>query len=431
MTAIRSNGVGAAAPAEQRGGGLGVPLLAALALLAAISAFATDFYLPALPRIASEFGVGAASAQLCLTAVLLGGAVGQLGFGPLSDRFGRLAPLLGGVLLCAAACAAAALAPSLRFLTSSQFVQGFGGATGMVLGRAIISDLAQNRVQAARANNIVMAVFGVAPIVAPWLGSLLTDPIGWRGILWTTFGFVVFTLLFVLLFVRESYPAGRRAIHRAAALETGASPLKALASRGFIGNTLIFCASFGVLMSFISASPFLFQTVIGLSVRQYGSLYACIALLQTAGCVVSARLAGRYTPGRQLRFSTLTIFLASLLLLALKAAAVPPIWLLLPIAVAIACVGFSMGNAGSVAINSAPQAAGMGSALMGALQFAAGAVAAPLVGLCGAASTTPLVAMVFVCSAIALAAFLWTWKSLETESPAVLEAGAADRPPTA
>jgi DHA1 family bicyclomycin/chloramphenicol resistance-like MFS transporter len=419
MTAINPNGNGAASPAAQHGGGLGAPLMVALALLAAISPFSTDFCLPAFPRIAAEFGVGASSVQLCLTAVLMGGAVGQLVFGPLSDRFGRMAPLLGGVVLCAAASAAAALAPSLRFLTSAQFIQGFGGATGMVISRAIIADLTTDRIQAARANNIVMAVFGIAPIVAPWIGSLLTDPIGWRGILWTTFAIVVFTFLYVLLVVRESHPASRRCAHRAASLEAGEAPLKALATRGFIGNALIYCAAFGVLMSFISASPFLFQTVIGLSVRKYGLIYAGITLLQTVSCAIAAKLVGRFSPGQQLRFGAVIIFLASVVLLALKLAAVPPIWLLLPIAAAIACVGFTMGNSAAAAISSAPRAAGMGSALMGALQFVAGGLAAPLVGLGGAASTTPLVAMMLVCSALALIAFHLTWKKAEIGAPVV------------
>jgi len=386
------------------------PLLIVLAMLAAISPFSADLYLAAFPRIAAEFGVGATGVQLCITSVLLGGAVGQLVFGPISDRFGRVKPLIIGLLLSVVAIAMAAMAPTLRFLVVAQFVLGFGGVTGMVLDRAIIADLARDRNHAARANNVVMAVFGVAPIVAPWIGSLLVGPIGWRGILWAFLGFVLLTFAAVLVFVRESNPPAKRAANLAASHQAGESPLKALRTRGYIGNTIIFCSTFAILMSFVAASPFLFQTAMRLSVIQYGRVYGLIALVATLASAAAAHLAYKVSSGRQMRISTSLMFLGSLALLALLLSGGPIRWILAPMILAEACVGFTLGNAAAAAVTSAPRAAGVGSALLGALQYVAGAVVAPVVGLRGASSAMPLAATMLVCSVIAAVTYHITWE---------------------
>ena len=399
---------------EDRRGNLNGPLLITLAMLAAISPFSADINLPVFPRIAAELGVGATRVQLCLTSVLLGGAVGQLVFGPISDRFGRVKPLIIGMVLCVAANAMAAMAPTLHFLIAAQFVLGFGGVTGMVLGRAIIADLARDRNHAARANNIVIAVFGIAPIIAPWFGSLLAGPIGWRGILWVLLGFELLTFVAVLVFVRESNPPSRRAAHRAASDQAGESPRKALRSLGYIGNTIIFCSTFAILLGFAAAAPFLFQTVMGLTVIQYGRVYAVFALVATLAAASAAHLADKVSPGRQMRISTSLMFLCSLVFLTLLLSGAPIFWILAPMILAEACIGFILGNAAAAAVTSVPRAAGVGSALMGALQYTAGAVVAPIVGLRGASSAMPLAATMLVCSAIAAVTYRITWKKEQT-----------------
>ena len=158
-------------------------LLLVLALLACLAPFATDLYLPAFPTMTEELGTDATRVQLTLTAFLLGTGAGQLIFGPLSDRMGRLRPLLIGTSICVVASVAAALAPTISVLIVARLVQGLSGAAGMVIGRAIISDLATGPT-ATRALSLMMTVTGVAPAVAPLIGGILTPIIGWRGILW-------------------------------------------------------------------------------------------------------------------------------------------------------------------------------------------------------------------------------------------------------
>lgn len=184
-------------------------LLIALAALAAVAPLATDAYLPAFAQMADDLGVSASSVQLTMTTFLVGIALGQLGIGVLSDRVGRRPLLLWGSVLALVSSIGAALSPSLSVLLIARFFQGLGGAAGMVLGRAVISDRSRG-ITAARALSVVMAIQGIAPVVAPILGGLLVEPIGWRGILGVVAAFTGLLVVMVLLWVPESLPAERR-----------------------------------------------------------------------------------------------------------------------------------------------------------------------------------------------------------------------------
>ena len=152
-------------------------LLTTLALLSAVAPFAIDLYLPAFPTMVDDLHTTPTGVQLTLTAFLFGLATGQLVFGPLSDRFGRVAPLVTGAVICVAASVAAVLSPTVEILIAARFVQGCAGAAGMVIGRAIIADLATGRA-AARAFSLMMIVGGIAPVVAPLAGGFLVGPLG-------------------------------------------------------------------------------------------------------------------------------------------------------------------------------------------------------------------------------------------------------------
>lgn len=183
-------------------------LLIALAALAAVAPLATDAYLPAFAQMADDLAVSASSVQLTMTTFLVGIALGQLTIGVLSDRVGRRPLLLWGSVLALAASIGAALAPTLPVLLGARFLQGLGGAAGMVLGRAVISDRSRG-ITAARALSVVMAIQGIAPVVAP-LGGVLVEPIGWRGVLGVVAAFTGLLVLMVALWVPESLPAERR-----------------------------------------------------------------------------------------------------------------------------------------------------------------------------------------------------------------------------
>ena len=161
---------------------LAAPTLIALALMAGVAPLSTDLYLPAMPAMVKDLAAQSSTVQLTLTTFLIGSGLGQVFFGPLSDRIGRLKPLLAGLTLYVVACLIAVFSPNIEVLIGARLLMGLAGSAGMVLSRAIVLDSAQSK-QAAGALNIMMTITGLAPVVAPLLGGVLADPIGWRGIM--------------------------------------------------------------------------------------------------------------------------------------------------------------------------------------------------------------------------------------------------------
>lgn len=388
-------------PATSRG--ITTPLLLALALLSAVAPVATDLYLPAFPEMAADLDSSASAVQLTLMAFLFGLTAGQLVFGPLSDRFGRFWPLLTGTALCIAASAVAALAPGIEVLTAARFAQGFTGAAGMVIGRAIVSDLATGKA-AARAFSLMMIVGGVAPVIAPFAGSLLVAHVGWRGILWVVCGVVVLMFLVTAGIIRKSHPHARRKELRATS--SGTATRRALLSRTYAGHTVAFAFGFSVMMAYISASPFVFQTMMGMTPVQYGMTFGVNALGISVMSALSAKLAQRFAVRALLGVGLLCTTVAVVALLALVLTGAPAWTLVVPIFVAVASQGLILGNATALALAAVPHQAGTGSAVLGALQFGIGALVSPLVGLGGEHTAQPLALVMVVCAAVAVAGFL-------------------------
>ncbi|MDQ1206700.1 multidrug effflux MFS transporter [Microbacterium sp. SORGH_AS_0862] len=377
------------------------PLLLTLALLAAVAPFGTDLYLSAFPAMTIDLGTTAAGVQLSLTAFLIGAGVGQLVFGPLSDRVGRYAPLLAGLLIYVAASVAATLAPTIALLVIARFVQGLAGSAGMVIGRAIIADLAKGT-EAARAMALMMLVGGIAPIVAPFAGSVLAAPLGWRGLLGIVAALGVVALPLVLLFVRETHPRGVRHAMRT----DSSAPAGRLLSRRYIGYACAYAFAFATMMAYISASPFVYQTMMGFDEVQYGLAFAVNALALTVSSVIGSRLTHRIPLPRLLRIGLLWNLAAILVLLILVVVGVPAIWLAAPILAAVCSLGFVMGNATALALEAAHGRAGSGSAGLGFLQFTLAGLVSPLVGIGGEESALPLALTMLVASVVANAAFL-------------------------
>lgn len=391
------------APADRT---IAIGLLVVLALLSALAPFGIDMYLPGFPSMVTELKTSTTAVQLTLTGFLVGIAIGQLIFGPLSDRVGRLKPLVIGTGVCVIASIAAATAPTVGVLVAARFAQGLTGASGMVIGRAIISDLAIGKA-AARAFSVMMLVSGVAPVLAPFLGSLLIGPIGWRGVLWTVFGLAAAMALAVVLVVRESHTSDRRAAAREHRPEFG-SANRDLLSRAYLGNTFAFAFAFAVMMAYISASPFVYQVMLGLNAVEYGMLFAVNALGLVVMSAVAARLAATFPVRRLLEIGLVLVFGATVTLLIVVLTG-GPLWLIpFPIFVAVTSLGLVLGNATALALAAVPRAAGAGSAALGALQFGLGALVSPLVSIAGEHTAIPLAIVMASVATIAIAAHFIT-----------------------
>ncbi|WP_410652732.1 multidrug effflux MFS transporter [Amycolatopsis sp. cmx-4-54] len=375
-------------------------LIAVLALLSFVLPMATDLYLSAFPRMAEELGTDASGVQLTLTAFLIGLAAGQLVLGPLSDRYGRRGLLLAGTALCAVSTALCALAPTLEWLVALRFVTGFAGAAGVVLGRAVISDIATGAA-AARLFGILMALGGIAPIVAPLAGGAVFEEFGWRAVFWLLAAVVLSMFAAAFFLIPETLPRERR--HAKGLATTVRAAAGVLSNRVYLGHTLVFVFASGALFSYISASPFLYQKMLGMSVQEYSVIFAAGALIATLSSGASAKLVGRVRPSVLLRIGLVAMSGSTTVsLLIATIGKLTPVSALSLLAITGAGLGLVFVNATALAIEAVPESAGTASAMLGTLQSGLGALAAPLVGLGGQHTAIPLYLAMTVCSVAAL-----------------------------
>ena len=357
-------------------------LLVVLASLAAVAPVATDLYLPGFPAMATALGTDASGVQLTLTSFLVGLAFGQLVMGPVSDRYGRRGPLVASAAVCVVAGVVCAVAPNLAVLVVARLAQGFAGAGGMVIGRAIIADLVTGRA-AAKAFTLMLTVGGVAPVLAPLVGGLLAGPVGWRGLLWAVAALCAAMLVGVVLVVEETHPASRRTLSGRSSV---AGLRVVLHTRSYRGPVTVFALSFAVMMAYISSSPFVYQNVVGLSEIGYAVAFGVNAAGLIAMGWVSARLVDRWPPRTVLRIAIAVQVVATLAFVALAIVGAPAWSYPVAIFVAVTANGAIMGNSAALAMAEVREVAGTGSALLGFSQFALGALVSPLVGLGGADS---------------------------------------------
>lgn len=377
-------------------------LLVTLGILSALAPLSTDFYLAAFPAMAAQLGASASEVQLSLTAFFVGAGLGQLAFGPWSDRIGRKGPLIAGMVVFVAASVAAAFAPSIWLLVAARGIQGLGGAAGMVISRAMVADLAHGRA-AARALSLMMLIGGVAPVAGPIAGALLAEPVGWRGLLTILAALGAVTFVLVIVFLPETHGPERRANRSA---RPPARVIAAqLTSREYLGAVATLALSFATMMAYISASPFVYQDMIGLSTPVYGLAFGVTAITMVTCGAVSARLVE--SMGRHRLISrALTVSLAAIVVEAALVLTTDASWLwVVPIVVAVGPLGFVLGNVTSFALDASRSAAGLGSAVLGMCQFLLAGAVAPLVGIAGEDTAIPMVVIMLAASALANVVF--------------------------
>ncbi|MGO4200376.1 multidrug effflux MFS transporter [Rhodococcus sp. TAF43] len=377
-------------------------MLCVLALISATAPLSTDMYLPGLPSMADSLGTSPTNVQLTLTTFMAGLGIGQLLIGPLSDGLGRRKLLIGATVVCAISGLLCAIAPNIGVLIAARLLQGLSGGAGIVLARAVIADRARGD-SAARLFSLMMIIGGVAPVVAPLMGGALLGPIGWRGIFWVLTAASVLMLVGVLTVVPETLPVERRHGGGLAAL---AHNIRYVATnRVYVGYALTFAFGFGALFSYISASPFVVQDVLGLTPGQFSIVFAVNSLGIMVGSIVNTKLIGRFDPRQLLAFGVSLLVASGLLLTLATTIGGSHMWLVLPLMFGVvSSIGFIMGNATALAQGRVPEAAGTGSALMGAGQFGLAALMSPLVGIGGGDSAVPMAIAILASGVIAMTA---------------------------
>ena len=364
-----------------------VRLVVILGGLAAFAPLSFDMYLPAFPELATDFGTSASAIQLTLTSCLVGVAMGQLVFGSLSDARGRRGPLLVGLVVYTVASALCALAPDALTLAGLRFVQGFAAGAAVVASRAVVRDL-HSGTAAARFFSSLMLVNGLAPVLAPSIGSAVLEVTTWEGIFLVLAATGVLLVGAVALGLPETLPRERR---REAGLRRVLAGFgEPLRDRWFVGHALALGLAVSGVFAYIAGSSFVLQDVYGLSPRQFGLVFG-VNGFGILVCGQLNRLLLRWTEPRRILLAGLgACAVAGVGVLAAIAADAPLGLVLAPLFVGVATIGFVMPNATALALTNHPHVAGSASALIGTTQFAIAAVVAPLVGIAGRDTALPL-----------------------------------------
>ncbi|WP_416905638.1 multidrug effflux MFS transporter [Micromonospora echinospora] len=365
-------------------------LVLVLGSLIAIGPLTIDMYLPALPAIVDDLSTTSAAVQLTLTGTLAGLAVGQLVIGPLSDALGRRTPLLAGTALHVLASLLCVIAPSVEVLGALRVLQGLGTAATAVVAMAVVRDLFSGAAFATLFSRL-MLVMGVAPILAPTLGSEVLRWTSWRGIFVVLAIFGVALLAVAAFGLRETLPVALRRSGRM--VDTVRTYGTLLRDRVFVGLVLVAGLAMAALFAYVAGSSFVLQEQYGLDEQEFGLAFGAGAVGLILATQLNVRLLRRYTPQRILVVSLVGGTVAALGLLVFAATGLGGLpALLATLWVVLAAAGLAMPNAPALALSRHGEAAGTASALLGAVQFGVGAVAAPLVGVLG----TGAVAMALV-----------------------------------
>lgn len=356
-----------------------------LGIMTAMAPLSTDMYLPALPEFVEAFCISASLAQLTLTMTMLGMAFGQIFMGPLSDRFGRRKPLLIGMAVFTAASLGAYLSENISSFLVFRFLQGFSGASGIVIARAIARDVAEGP-ELTRFFAILMLVNGLAPILAPVIGGQVLRFTSWRGI------FALLVLIGVAQFVstliyRETLKPAERI---KSVGQSFAKFPQLVRDRYFIGHCLLQLFFFGSFFSYIGGSSFVFQNVYHVSAQMYSLIFGGIGVGLFLAGTVPARFAGRVPDEKLLEYSLFLPLVGSALLLAGFAFGAP-IWYTLPVLFVTIVPLSVMGTASfSLALSRQGKNAGSASALLGFSQMILGGAMMPLVGIAGDSNPLPM-----------------------------------------
>jgi DHA1 family bicyclomycin/chloramphenicol resistance-like MFS transporter len=371
--------------------------------LVALGPFTIDLYLPALPVIRSDFQVPEGTVQLTLSATIVGFALGQLIVGPWSDKVGRRLPLILATAVHILACFAATLAPDVTWLMVARVLQGIGAAGGGVVAMAMVRDLFGGKPLVRMLSRLAL-VTGLAPILAPLIGSQLLLLVDWRGI----FGFLVAYGLLVIaavsFLIKETLPKERTE-------DTGSSTVlqryrNVLTDRIFVGVAIIGGFSFSGLFAYLAASPFIFQEVYGLNAQQYGLLFAVNSLGIVIGNQVAARLIPRVGAQWVLAVTTSVQLLMAVAIILIASAGLGLVAILIPLWFFIAAVGFGFPCVQVLALVNHGHEAGTAASLLGAVNFGLAGVISPIVGFLGTDNVVPM-ASVMVCTAIVSIVSIW------------------------
>lgn len=375
-------------------------ILIFLGMLTAFGPFVTDMYLPTLPAMSQFFNTSSSFIQLGLTTSMIGLAVGQLLFGPLSDKYGRRFPLISALSLFLISTIGCIYSPNIIQFVGWRLIQGIAGAGGIVISRSIAADKYSGK-ELAKMLAIIGAINGIAPVAAPILGGTMADITGWQGIFWVLF-LIGILLLAGSIHFNDTLPAEKRG--KTKWIDVYHGLITVLHNRNYVCYILQSGFAQSVLFANIASSPFIMQQHYGFSPFMFS---VCFGINAIAIGIAAASAAKFRHPEQALYTGSIGMVLASVCLF-IAFYSNCSFWVYETLLIGLLLMlGLTFTASNTLAMDSARSNAGIASALLGALGFAFGGLVSPLVGLGNILISTGLVFIIgslgsFICTLRAL-----------------------------
>lgn len=382
----------------RKGAALG--FLIVLGGLTAFDSIAIDMYLPAFTAIEQDLALPAGSMPVSLSVFLIGLAIGQAICGPVADSLGRRTPLLAGIILFGAASCLVAVSSNITMLMVGRFFQGIGGATGLVIPRAIVSDI----YDAKRAPGIftfLVQVQSISPILAPILGGAVLSALGWRAIFWILVLCAGAALAIAHPVIPETQPfKARTQLTLSNVFKNYWGLLK---SRRYLGMVLANGLIMGTLFGYISVSSFIFMSYFKLSSSMYSVLFAVFSIGMIAVGQLNMFLLTKMPLKRNLAMGFAVHLLFLCLCVATLLAGCDKLWLVCGLLfLAMSSLSFLFGGLTSEAMFSISRGkSGSAAALLGMMQYAFGGAAGIILGMLHNGTLLPPIATFCACSLLA------------------------------
>ncbi|WP_350304754.1 Bcr/CflA family multidrug efflux MFS transporter [Photorhabdus viridis] len=382
---------------QQRSSYLGLILI--LGLLSMLMPLAIDMYLPSLPTVAEDFGVDSGRVQMTLSSYILGFALGQMIYGPMADSLGRKPVILGGVIVFALASAACTIAKDIDDFIYMRFLHGFSAAAASVVINALMRDMF-TKDEFSRSMSFVILVMTIAPLIAPILGGMMMIWFTWHAIFWSIAITAVIGVFLVAFFIKETLPKEKRQKFH---LRTTISQFIML-----FRQRRVFCYmlasgfSFAGMFSFLSAGPFVYIELNGVSPQKFGYYFALNIVFLFVMTTINSRYVQRFGALRMMYFGLSVQFIMGIWLLLSTALDFGFISLVIGVAAYVCGIAMITSNVMAVVLDDYPHMAGTVSSLAGTIRFGISALVGVLLAMLPARSAWPMVGSMVLCVILAV-----------------------------
>lgn len=369
-----------------------MPIIVFILLLTVIGQTAVDIYLPSLPSMVHDLNTTATIIQLSLTTFLIGFAVSQLIYGPLSDRYGRKPILLIGLIIFLTGTLICVFSTHVDWLLIGRIIQGLGVGAASMMSRAISRAIFEGKALAKISAYVAMS-WAVIPILAPLLGSYIQTYLGWRY----NFGLLMLIALLLIISVTILMPE-TRADH---VKTSQASPLITykllLSNKVFLKYILCVMILYGIFVDFNIAGPFLLQNIFSQSVVAYGWWVVLVASGYIIGSYLSSRLIYYLDSHRIISIGILGLLIFSVLMSILAIVKIQSLFILvIPMFFILGCSGLVYPQCISESLSPFPKIAGSAGALFGFMVFLGGSLASAIISHLSENNVIPLASMILV-----------------------------------